>query len=227
MMMFSRTVSSRSSVSCCGTTPRRARIAALWRAHGRLPWPALVEPALELARRGVELPPAHASCLAMLAPVMTMNEGAEIYAPGGRLLEAGELLRQPGLVSALEAIAEQPSSVYTGSGAAELPALSRERGGLITAADLHAYEAEWSTPVGVPYLDSRLPTRGGTGRRPLFDDRGRRLHPADVPTIRATGVLAHRAAAGGLGVDRPAAEAADALDDHQLRCIVAGVPGHV
>src|ERR687888_322758 len=28
MMMFSRTVSSRSSVSCCGTTPRRARIAA-------------------------------------------------------------------------------------------------------------------------------------------------------------------------------------------------------
>src|ERR671937_1102331 len=92
----------------CAVPGLPAGLEALWRAHGRLPWPALVEPALQLARRGVELPPAHASCLAMLAPVMTMNEGAEIYAPGGRLLEAGELLRQPGLVSALEAGSGEP-----------------------------------------------------------------------------------------------------------------------
>ena len=42
------------------------------------------------------MPPAHASCLAMLAPVMTMREGAAIYAPGGALLEAGDLLRPAG-----------------------------------------------------------------------------------------------------------------------------------
>src|SRR3954468_1140422 len=69
----------------------------LWRTHGRLPWPRLVAPALRLAGGGVDFPPAPPACLAMLAPVMTMNEGARIYSPGGRLLGAGERLQQPGL----------------------------------------------------------------------------------------------------------------------------------
>ena len=38
---------------------------------------------------GVAMPAAHAPCLAMLAPVMTMREGARIYAPGGALLADG------------------------------------------------------------------------------------------------------------------------------------------
>src|SRR5436305_14233719 len=64
----------------CGVPGLPAGLEALWRAYGRLPWAMLAGPALELARQGVEMPPAHASCLAMLAPVMTMNEGADIYA---------------------------------------------------------------------------------------------------------------------------------------------------
>ena len=70
--------------SSCAVPGVPAGLDALWRAHGRLPWARLVEPALQLARSGVVMPPAHASCLAMLAPVMTMREGAAIYAPGGR-----------------------------------------------------------------------------------------------------------------------------------------------
>src|SRR5438094_187988 len=160
MMTFSRTVSSKSSVSCCVATPglgaeRRepalvhldvpfgaelvhyavgpascavpglpAGLEALWREHGRLPWPRLVESARRLARDGVEFPPAHAACLALLAPVMTMNEGAGIYAPGGTLLQGGDRLEQPGLVAALEALADDASSVYRGTIAAELLALS-------------------------------------------------------------------------------------------------------
>src|SRR5436853_219363 len=65
--------------SSCAVPGVPAGLDALWRAHGRLPWARLVEPALRLARSGVPMPPAHASCLAMLAPVMTMHEGAEIY----------------------------------------------------------------------------------------------------------------------------------------------------
>src|SRR5262249_10074993 len=74
-----------------------AGLGELWRAHGHLPWPRLVEPALRLARDGVDFPSAHASCLAMLAPVMTLDEGARIYSPRGELLQAGERLEQPGL----------------------------------------------------------------------------------------------------------------------------------
>jgi len=145
----------------CGAPGLAAGLVALWEEHGRLPWPRLVEPALRLAEAGVEFPPAHAACLAMLAPVMTMNEGAAIYSPGGVLLAAGERLEQPGLAAALGALAEDPASVYRGTIGAQLLALCAERGGLVTQRDLDTYEAVWSEPVSVPYLELRLLTRGG------------------------------------------------------------------
>src|SRR3954466_14588696 len=89
-------------IGSCGVPGVPAGLDALWNEHGSLPWPRLVEPALRLARDGVRMPAAHASCLGMLASVMTMNEGAEIYSPAGSLLDEGDLLRQPGLVTALE-----------------------------------------------------------------------------------------------------------------------------
>src|SRR5712692_11096494 len=79
----------------CAVPGLPAGLETLSREHGRLPWRRLVEPAIRLARDGVDFPPAHAACLAMLAPVMTMNEGAEIYSPGGTLLKGGGRLEQP------------------------------------------------------------------------------------------------------------------------------------
>src|SRR3954469_8895240 len=38
----------------CGVPGLPAGLGALWREHGGLPWPRLVEPALRLARSGVE-----------------------------------------------------------------------------------------------------------------------------------------------------------------------------
>ena len=92
-------------------------LGALHARFGRLPWARVVEPALGIARTGVTMPPAHAACLAMLAPVFTMQpDGRRIYAPDGWPLEAGEQLDQPGLVRALELLAaEGPDSPYVGS----------------------------------------------------------------------------------------------------------------
>ena len=153
-----------------------AGLEALWREHGRLEWARLFEPAVRLARDGVDFPPAHAACLAMLAPVMTMNEGAGIYAPRGQLLQAGERLEQPGLVAALEAFALDASTFYRGSVAEALLDLCGERGGLVTRADLEAYEAHWSEPVDVPYLEGRLLTRGGLSGVPETVPHLPRLH---------------------------------------------------
>jgi gamma-glutamyltranspeptidase/glutathione hydrolase len=97
----------------------------------------------------------------MLAPVMTMNEGAAIYAPGGELLRPGDRLEQPGLAAALASLADDPGSVYGGAIAASLLALCRERGGLVTEADLASYAPTWSEPVELEYLDLQLLTRGG------------------------------------------------------------------
>ncbi|HEY8773948.1 MAG TPA: gamma-glutamyltransferase [Gaiellaceae bacterium] len=146
----------------CAVPGLPAGLDALWREHGRLPWRDLCSPALRLAQEGVPMPPAHVSCLEMLEPVMTMREGARIYAPGGRLLRPGELLEQPGLVRALELLAEEgAASVYRGSIAASLVELLEERGGLVTRRDLREYEATWSEAVQAPYAGTRFLTRSG------------------------------------------------------------------
>jgi gamma-glutamyltranspeptidase/glutathione hydrolase len=98
----------------------------------------------------------------MLAPVMTMDVGARIYSPGGRLLEEGDRLEQPGLVRALEVIAaEGTKSVYDGTLAEALLGLIAERGGNLSRSDLVAYRAVWSEPVAVHFADARILTRAG------------------------------------------------------------------
>jgi gamma-glutamyltranspeptidase / glutathione hydrolase len=178
-------------VASCGVPGIPAGLGALHRAHGRLPWSRLVEPALRLAREGVDFPPAHAACLGMLAPVMTMNEGARIYAPGGELLGPGARLEQPGLVRAFELLAgEGPGSVYSGSLAAALLALTEKRGGIVTRDDLASYAPRWSSPVEVGYSGTRLLTRTGlapvaAGLSPLPRLRGRDAAERAVALARA------------------------------------------
>ena len=143
----------------CAVPGLPAGLEALWREGGRLPWPRLVEPALRLAREGVEMPPAHAACLAMLASVMTMNRGAELYARGGRLLAAGDRLEQPGLAAALELVAgEGAAAFYSGSLAEALLAVD---GVVVTRDDLACYEARWAEPLEIERAGTRFLTRSG------------------------------------------------------------------
>ena len=149
----------------CAVPGVPAGLDTLWRSHGRLPWPRLVEPALELARAGVRMPPAQAACLEMLAPVMTMNEGARIYAPGGSLLRPGDRLEQPGLVPALESLAaEGGAGAYTGTIGESLLAVSNERSGLLTHDDLAGYAPLDRQPVALERHGLRFLTRAGLSR---------------------------------------------------------------
>jgi gamma-glutamyltranspeptidase/glutathione hydrolase len=154
-------------IASCGVPGVPAGLDAFWREHGRLPWPRVVEPALRLAVDGVQLPAAHASCLEMLAPVMTMNEGHRIYSPTGSLLQEGDVLHQPGLVAALEIVTDEGAvSFYSGTLAASLLELMDERGGLVTAEDLAAYEAYWDEPVETEFRGFTVRTREGLGSFP-------------------------------------------------------------
>jgi gamma-glutamyltranspeptidase/glutathione hydrolase len=146
----------------CAVPGVPAGLEALWRRGGTLPWARLVEPALRLATSGVLMPSAHARCLAMLAPVMTMREGGRIYAPGGHLLEAGDRLNQPGLEAALRVVAgEGARTFYDGTLAESLLQLMEERSGLVTPDDLAAYRVEWLPPVEASYAGVRVQARGG------------------------------------------------------------------
>jgi gamma-glutamyltranspeptidase / glutathione hydrolase len=113
------------------------------------------------------MPPAHVSCLQMLAPVMTMREGAAIYAPGGKLLESGEVMQQPGLVRALELVRDEGAqTVYTGTIGQQLEQLLAERGGSLGPGDLASYAPLWSEPVSVSFAGRRVLTRAGLSRVP-------------------------------------------------------------
>ncbi|HZT45049.1 MAG TPA: gamma-glutamyltransferase [Gaiellaceae bacterium] len=160
----------------CAVPGVPAGLGALWDAYGRLPWRRLVEPALALARGGVEMPEAHIACLAMLESVMTMREGGRMYAPGGVLLRTGDRLEQPGLVAALESLQDEGAAgAYRGTIGRALVDLSRERGGLVTEDDLDAYRAEWREPAHVAWRAYDVRTRGGLSGVPGAFERLRPL----------------------------------------------------
>jgi gamma-glutamyltranspeptidase/glutathione hydrolase len=145
----------------CAVPGNPAGLQELWRSRGRLPWARLCEPAVRLARDGVPMPAAHASCLAMLEPIMTLREGDRIYRPGGRLLDEGDLLLQPGLVTALEALAaEGGGSAYSGTIARALLELIEDRDGGVTREDLRSYRPIWFAPAEVALAGHRFFTRG-------------------------------------------------------------------
>jgi len=157
----------------CGVPGVPAGLDALWKAGGRMPWRRLVEPALRLAHDGVPMPRAHALCLAMLEPVMTLGRGAALYAPGGDTLREGELLVQPGLVDALEALAEEgAASVYRGTLAEGLLGVEEV---VLASSDLRAYEARWAEPAVEEYHGFHVLTRAGLSGVPELLGRLPRL----------------------------------------------------
>lgn len=122
------------------------------RRWGRLPWHRVVEPAITLAASGVLLPAAQARTLVSVAPALVPGEGAEIYAPGGRLLQGGDLLHHPGLDESLALLADQgPASFYTGQIGALTVEAVRDAGGCLGPADLAAYRV-----ANVPVARARL-----------------------------------------------------------------------
>ncbi len=135
---------------------------------GRVPLAELVAPAARLARDGVQLNPAQAYVVEILAGIVTATpECRELYAPGGRVLRAGERIRQPELADAIERLAAEGSAAfYTGDIAAAIVDWVSARGAMLTAADLAAYEVVDREPVRVPYrgrdvLTNAPPSAGG------------------------------------------------------------------
>jgi gamma-glutamyltranspeptidase / glutathione hydrolase len=127
--------------SSCGVYGNPAGVAEALDRFGTMPLGALTERPARAAREGIELTAMAAVFLEILAPILTATpEVAAIYAPEGRLLKAGESIRMPELGDLLERLgAEGPRFLYEGEVASRVSSWVRERGGLLTEADLAAY----------------------------------------------------------------------------------------
>ena len=157
----------------CAVPGLPAALGELWERLGRLPWTRLVEPALALARSGVPLPEMHGRSLEMLGDLYSRERGADLFVREGRTLREGEILDQPGLVTTLEALAEEgAASVYRGSLA---EALLRVDGVVLTPGDLRDYRPRWRDAVVVDFHGHRVATRGGLSGTPELLARFPRL----------------------------------------------------
>ncbi|MEM7052157.1 MAG: gamma-glutamyltransferase [Acidobacteriota bacterium] len=141
---------------------------ALHQRYGKLPWPEVVDPAIELARDGIIVDEHLRAVLAEEQPMLSrFPETAAFWLPDGEPPAVGTRLRQPALESTLRAYAEQgPSALTAGAIAAAVERTSRQYGGVLTAADLAAYEPVWRAPVeteafGWKIASMDLPSSGG------------------------------------------------------------------
>jgi gamma-glutamyltranspeptidase / glutathione hydrolase len=135
---------------------------------GRLTLTELAEPAVALAREGVEVNHEQAYVFKILGDIVTATpESAALFAPHGTQLTEGEIVRQPELGDALERLAREGAEpFYTGDIAAAIIEWVGERGGTLTAQDLGSYKVSDRQPVRVSYRDREVltnppPSAGG------------------------------------------------------------------
>jgi gamma-glutamyltranspeptidase / glutathione hydrolase len=141
-----------------------------WKAHGRLPWKRLVEPAVRLARDGFVVTEGLSQSLkGALAEMKERGHAAAVaqFSRAGVPYEMGEVLRQPDLARTLRRIADRgPAGFYEGETAELLEREMKRGGGLVTRADLAAYTARRRDPVrgtyrGYDVLSMPPPSSGG------------------------------------------------------------------
>jgi gamma-glutamyltranspeptidase / glutathione hydrolase len=127
---------------------------------GRIPLAELVAPAARLAREGVEMNVPQAYVIEILAGiVISTPECAALFAPEGRVVRAGDVVRQPELADALERLgAEGPGPFYRGDIAAAIAEWLAARGGIVCASDLAAYSAVDREPIRVSYRGREVVT---------------------------------------------------------------------
>ncbi len=126
------------------------------KAHGKLAWTGLFQPAIDLARQGFAVSPRLSAALAEEKALRDDPAArAYFYAPDGTAWPAGHVLKNPALAGTLDAIARGGADAfYRGPLAQRIAATVRgaaKNPGDLTAADIAAYQAKERPAVCGPY----------------------------------------------------------------------------
>ncbi len=140
-----------------------AGIEAVHAALGTMAMTELIVPAVALAKGGVTVTPFQAHLFDVVRPILTWTPEAQaIFAPGGRLLGAGDRLTNPALGAALTTIAEGRQASIAGAMLEECETF----GGHLRADDLDLYKVVERRPVEIAIGDATIwlnppPAMGG------------------------------------------------------------------
>ncbi len=143
-----------------------AGLAEVHRQYGKLPWKTVVQPAIALAKTGFIVTPKLSATIARNPALQTNSAIRQIFSPQGKPPEIGATLVQTDLAKTLSAIAQAPSSFYTGSIATAIARDMAANGGIITQQDLRQYRPIWRAPVCGNFQTTRVcsmppPSSGG------------------------------------------------------------------
>ena len=121
---------------------------------GLLDRETVIQPALELARDGFELPSDLARHFERRYERFSAIPSTTkvFYKPDGSFYETGDVFRQPDLYETLKRISDHGAEgFYTGDTADLIVAEMQRGGGLISHEDLQSYESVWREPVRGTY----------------------------------------------------------------------------
>lgn len=132
---------------------------------GKLSPEEILQPVIELANRGFIVTERQAERLQRSRSQFVDANGAGTFFD--RDIQAGDTLKIPTLAATLGRIAKNGrDEFYKGETAKILAAHMQQKGGIITEADLAAYEAKWRDPLVFPYRNLKVismapPSSGG------------------------------------------------------------------
>ncbi len=126
---------------------------ALRSRFGTLPLSDLLAPAMYYAREGFPVTDVIAADWGKQLTKLSRDEHASrTYLVDGRTPHAGEIFKNPQLAESLRLIAERGAAgFYEGRTAEAILAVSRDKGGTMTAADLREFKPEWVEPISTTY----------------------------------------------------------------------------
>ena len=136
-----------------------AGLEAIHEKFGSLPWEYLVQPAIDLARKGYRVTKKQQlSFEGKRTEFIKVNGEYTFYAQG---FKEGDLVKNKALAVTLERIAKYGSAgFYQGENAVALIERVKETGGIMTLEDLLAYKPIWRDPVHFSYKDLEIYTMG-------------------------------------------------------------------
>lgn len=121
--------------------------------YGRLPMSELLAPAIAYADEGFPVTEFIADLWQENVESREEYPGIkEVYMPGGKAPQTGDVFRNPNLANTYRLIAEGGrDAFYKGEIANKIDAYMAEQGGFLTAEDMAAHTSEWVTPMSTNY----------------------------------------------------------------------------
>lgn len=225
---------------------------------GRAPWAELLQPAADIARAGFPLGKTAQSYLVLVSDsIMAWDPATRALLTDDTLpLEVGHPIRTPDLADTLEHLGRAGASdLYRGDLARAIDADMRERGGLLTLADLTAYQplvrtalrselGDWDLAcnpppsIGGPVLTALLrllhategeitPSRAAEVMKDVLDIRLDKIDTAEDLAAAGAELLEALHDIGSLGLPRSANTAhVSVVDEEGMACALTASAGY-